>query len=187
MIKEILETIIDEMKNLLMKANEEEAITFISHIDQAKRIFIYGEGRSGLMAKAFAMRLMHIGYPVYVVGETITPSIEKEDLLVAISGSGETDTIYQFAQKVKKIEGKVGLVTTNQDSKIARISDFILKIPAATKYRKPEEPDTIQPLGNQFDQAVHLLLDALIINKIQNKKQSSDINEEMRKRHANLE
>ena len=65
-----------------------------SQLDQAEkliqknqRIFVLGAGRSGLMAKGFAMRLMHIGYTVFVIGETITPSIQAGDVLLAVSGS----------------------------------------------------------------------------------------------------
>ena len=72
-------------------------------------------------------------------------------------------------------------MTTNKQSKIAAVADKILRIPAATKYRKEEEPDTIQPLGNQFDQTVHLVLDAIIIGIL------SMNNDEMRERHTNLE
>ncbi|MGZ4892148.1 MAG: SIS domain-containing protein, partial [Halobacteriota archaeon] len=55
-----------------------------------KRLFVMGAGRSGLVVKGFAMRLMHLGFNVYVVGETVTPAVETDDLLIVISGSGET-------------------------------------------------------------------------------------------------
>lgn len=183
-MKNIIDTVANEISTVLSNINEEEAMKLSEKLQTVKRIFVYGEGRSGLMGKAFAMRLMHGGYHVYVVGETITPSISKDDLLVAITGSGSTGTILQFAQKAKAEGAQIFLVTTNRNSKIAEISEGILVIPAATKYRKPEEPSTIQPLGNQFDQSVHLVLDAIIIHSL---RAGNDLNEEMKKRHANLE
>lgn len=185
-MKSIIKTVADEISAVLSSISEEEAIHLSRHLREAKRIFVYGEGRSGLMGKAFAMRLMHGGFPVYVIGETVTPSIEKDDLLVAISGSGSTGAILQFAAKSKEIGAKVFLVSTNRESKIASICDGILVIPAATKYRRPDEPGTIQPLGNQFDQSVHLVLDAVIIGTLQIENQDSAY-EEMTKRHTNLE
>jgi len=125
---------------------------------------------------------MHADYTVFVVGETITPSIQAGDLFVAISGSGETNSIYQLVEKAKKVGANVQLVTVNKDSSIGSIADGVLVVPAATKYRLPNEAPTIQPLGNQFDQSVHLLLDAIIISTL---KEAS--NEELRNRHANLE
>ncbi|WP_312024331.1 6-phospho-3-hexuloisomerase [Bacillus canaveralius] len=183
-LKTIIETIGKEVTSVLSLVAEEEALTLSQKIKEAKRIFVYGEGRSGLMGKAFAMRLMHGGYSVFVVGETTTPSIDEGDLLVAISGSGSTGMMHEFCVKARELGATVFLVTTNRDSKIARISDAVLVIPAATKYRRPEEPETIQPLGNQFDQSVHLLLDGIIIHSLQVNK---EVKEAMRKRHANLE
>jgi 6-phospho-3-hexuloisomerase len=183
-MKLIINTVSEEIQMVLSKVKEEEANALSKELKAAKRVFVTGEGRSGLMGKAIAMRLMHGGFTVYVIGETITPSIEKDDLLIAISGSGTTGSIFQFASKSKEIGARVFLVTTNKDSKIGSISDGVLIIPAATKYRLPEEPKTIQPLGNQFDQAVHLVLDAVIIGTLQ---VNGSINDEMNKRHANLE
>ncbi|WP_026582636.1 6-phospho-3-hexuloisomerase [Bacillus sp. J33] len=185
-MKSIIKTVANEISTVLEGINEKEAIHLSKHLREAKRIFVYGEGRSGLMGKAFAMRLMHGGFPVYVIGETVTPSIEADDLLVAISGSGSTGAILQFASKSKEIGAKVFVVTTNRDSKMASICNGILVIPAATKYRRQGEPSTIQPLGNQFDQSVHLVLDAIIIGTLQAENQES-VYEEMTKRHTNLE
>jgi 6-phospho-3-hexuloisomerase len=182
-MKSIITTVADEISAVLSKVREDEAIHLSEELNKASRIFVYGEGRSGLMGKAFAMRLMHGGFQVYVIGETITPSMDKGDLLIAISGSGSTGAIVQFASKAKEIGADVFVVTTNRESKLASICDGILCIPAATKYRKPEEPETIQPLGNQFDQSVHLVLDAVIIGTLK----QEDTNETMAKRHANIE
>lgn len=185
-MKSIIETVAEEISTVLSNINEEEALELSSHLKAANRVFVYGEGRSGLMGKAFAMRLMHGGFPVFVIGETITPSIEADDLLIAISGSGSTGAILQFASKAKEAGAKVFLVTTNKDSKIAEICNGVLIVPAATKYRRDNEPSTIQPLGNQFDQSVHLVLDAIIIATLQTEDPQASY-EEMTKRHANLE
>jgi 6-phospho-3-hexuloisomerase len=185
-MKSIINTVAAEITNVLSNVKEEEAIKLSTELRIAKRIFVYGEGRSGLMGKAFAMRLMHGGFTVYVIGETISPSIEAGDLMVAISGSGSSGWILQLASKAKEVGAKVFLVTTNNESKLALNSDGILTIPAATKYRKSHEPETIQPLGNQFDQSVHLVLDAIIISALEAENQESAY-KAMTKRHTNLE
>src|SRR5690606_12887469 len=127
----IIETVGNEVSSVLSNIDEKEALHLSDRINAAKRIFVYGEGRSGLMGKAFAMRLMHGGYSVYVIGETITPSIENGDLLIAISGSGSTGAIQQFASKAKEAGAEVFLVTTNKESKLAEICSGVLIIPAA--------------------------------------------------------
>src|SRR5699024_12293656 len=111
--------------------------------------------------KMVGMRLMHSGYSVYIVGETITPSLESEDLLLLISGSGGTKSLMNYASKAKEINATVAIVTTNKDSTIGNESDYRIHIPAATKKRLPEEPDTMRPLGSQLDQSTHLLQEAM--------------------------
>lgn len=185
-MKTTITTVANEVSNVLANVNEEQAISVMETLQKANRIFVLGEGRSGLMGKAFAMRLMHASFSVYVVGETITPSIQQDDLLVAISGSGTTSSIVQFAKKAREVGANVLTVTTNPNSQLAEISETLLTIPAATKYRHVDEPETIQPLGNQFDQSLHLLLDAIIIYSL-NKTKGNDVHEEMKNRHSNLE
>ena len=55
------------------------------------------------MIRGLAMRLMHMGYTSFVVGETITPAIQPGDLLVIASGSGSTETLTVIAEKCKKL------------------------------------------------------------------------------------
>lgn len=183
-MKQTMQSVVREVSHVIENTSEEEALQLSKELLRANRIFLTGEGRSGFMGKAAAMRLMHGGFDVYVTGETITPSIAEGDLLLAISGSGSTPSILHQVQSAKKASSRVALVTTNPDSPIGKESDCLITTPAATKKRLPHEPETIQPLGNQFDQTVHLLLDAIIIYTLQ---QSSLTHEEMTANHANME
>lgn len=186
-MKETIKTVINEVKDVLDQVDEQQAIALGREMMEADRIFITGEGRSGLIGKAIAMRLVHAGFKVYVTGETITPSIQSGDLLLAISGSGSTPGSDQYARTAKKMNAKVFLVTTTEESSIGEVSDGMLILPAATKFRRSHEPDTIQPLGNQFDQSVHLLLDAVIIWVTRQTVDAEEVNQQMTSRHANLE
>ncbi|HID41529.1 MAG TPA: 6-phospho-3-hexuloisomerase, partial [Pyrodictium sp.] len=61
------------------KLNPEQVKQMLDTLEKAYRsghkVLVMGAGRSGLVGRAFAMRLMHLGFNVYVLGETITPSI----------------------------------------------------------------------------------------------------------------
>ena len=87
-----MNTIIEELDRSSKTIAPEKLQEVIKKIKEHKRIFVYGTGRSGLMLKAFAMRLMQIGLNSYVVGETTTPSVQEGDLLIVASASGETGT-----------------------------------------------------------------------------------------------
>ncbi|WP_143800270.1 SIS domain-containing protein, partial [Oenococcus oeni] len=84
----LVNQVLQEITTVMDDVDEKQLQAVEKIISKEKRIFVLGAGRSGLMAKGFAMRLMHIGYTVYVIGETITPSIAAGDVLVSVSGSG---------------------------------------------------------------------------------------------------
>jgi 6-phospho-3-hexuloisomerase len=185
----MLSVVIEEIETVLKKVKAKELETAVHEISAAPRIFVYGEGRSGLMAKAFAMRLMHAGFIVFAVGETTTPSIQSEDLLVIISGSGNTKSGQFYVESARRTGARILLLTTDPESAIGRLSDRCLQVPAATKYRRSNEPKTIQPLGNLFDQAVHIVLDVVVMKSIEQRDEISadTLHDSMAKRHANLE
>ncbi|MEH7117279.1 6-phospho-3-hexuloisomerase [Neobacillus vireti] len=180
----IMSTILKEIETVLSQVVEEQLQELTEELQKAKRIFIIGEGRSGLMAKSFAMRLMHLGATVYVVGETITPAIGEGDLLVAVSGSGTTKSVVWTAEKTQSLGCPVIAVTTNPESALATAATRILHVPAATKYRRENELKTIQPLGSLFDQCVHLLFDTICLQYSELRSMS---NNDAFALHSNLE
>lgn len=129
----------------------------------AGRVFVTGEGRSGFMARAFAMRLVHLGLHVHVVGETTTPAVAAGDTVVAVSGSGTTAGTVRVAEQAVKVGARVLAVTTDPSSPLGAAADAVLVVPAATKYRREGEAATIQPLSSLFDQATHVLLDVVCL------------------------
>jgi 6-phospho-3-hexuloisomerase len=157
------DSIIGEIQAVLGKIDYPALKELAPILGKGKRIFVVGEGRSGLMAKSFAMRLMHLGASVYVVGETITPSIEAGDVLVAVSGSGTTKSVLFVAEKANKLGIHVIAVTTNPESELAGVAANVLHVPAATKYRHEGEAFSMQPLGSLFDQCAHILFDTICL------------------------
>ena len=128
-------------------------------IAAANAIFIFGAGRSLLMLKAFAMRLMHIGLQVHVVGDVVTPALQKGDLLLLASASGET----------KQLGGTVALLTIFPESTLGKLADVVVRLPAYTD-KLPDGPDNVKgilPGGSLFEEAVMVLGDAMIVNLAQ--------------------
>lgn len=99
----VIDQILEEIKDVISKVDEEEIKKIMDVLQKEKKIFVDGEGRSGFQAKGFAMRLMHIGYNSYVMGETITPALKKGDIYVAISGSGKTKNTLSNAKAAKNL------------------------------------------------------------------------------------
>ncbi len=180
----VLSTILGEIDGVLRKVDEAQVDAFAGAVVEAPRVFVTGEGRSGLMAKAFAMRLMHLGLTVYVIGETITPPAGKGDLMVAVSGSGTTAGTAQVAQAAQKAGAQLLAVTTDDESPLGKMAARTLLIPAATKWRREGEAKSQQPLGSLFDQCCHIALDAVCLRVAE---LQGETNETARLRHANVE
>jgi 6-phospho-3-hexuloisomerase len=174
---------------------DEEINAFVQEILAADRIYVMGAGRSGLVAKAFAMRLMHIGFTAFVVGETITPAMRQNDLLVIFSGSGRTKTIADIAETAKEIGGRIALITSNRESRIGEIADAMVIIENQRDEIKDEtaefevrqmtgEHKSFAPLGTLFETAAMVFADACISQLME----VSMVDEkELKNRHANIE
>ncbi|AIY89867.1 6-phospho-3-hexuloisomerase [Geoglobus acetivorans] len=153
----------NQIKLLKDSVNSENLEELIGAIQGARSIFVMGAGRSGFVAKSFAMRLMHCGYNVYVVGETVTPRIGKEDVLIAISGSGETTSVVNISKKAKELIGsKLIAITSNPESSLGKLADVVVPIKGKIKTEQDEELSKIAPLGTMFELTVMIYLDALI-------------------------
>jgi 6-phospho-3-hexuloisomerase len=176
--------LIKEISDSLHSVDDEQANALVDEILRAQKIFVTGSGRSGLSSKAFAMRMMHMGLPVYVVGEIVTPSLHKGDLLIVCSGSGATRGNVIMAEKAKELGGRVALVTIARGSIIGKIADLELFIHAPSPKLKKQNFSSIQPMGSLFEQCVLLVLDIVILKLMGRKNINSD---EMCLNHVNLE
>lgn len=160
---DVLRTIMNEIEDVLNKVKENELQAVINEMDKSRRIFVCGEGRSGLSAKGFAMRLMHLGYTVYVVGETITPAVNENDIFIAVSGSGKSMNVVNDAKKASDMGCVVIVVTSKPESPLASLAGHVLTIPGTVKGDTKEARGSVQLLSSLFDQSLHITLDALCL------------------------
>jgi 6-phospho 3-hexuloisomerase len=172
--------VVNKITNILSETNDYYPVILTRMLDRAGRVFVTGAGRSGQIAKFFAMRLMHSGYTVSVVGEIVTPSIKRGDLLVIISGSGETEQLVAFTKKAREVRADIVLISTKANSTIGDMADNVLQIGVPSQYSKVEG----MPMGTVFELSTLLFLEAYISHLIHEKGIPEEI---MRERHANLE
>lgn len=179
-----LKTILKELELGIEVISDKQVEQLVTGILHANKIFVAGGGRSGLAAKSFAMRMMHVGLYPYVVGETITPNFEQSDMLLISSGSGETKNFISIAEKAQSIGGEIVALTTNIDSTIAQLADLVIQMPGSPKDQSTSNYQTIQPMGSLFEQSLLLFFDAVILRFMERKGLDSA---NMYGRHANLE
>ncbi|MBV5300585.1 MAG: 6-phospho-3-hexuloisomerase [Methylococcales bacterium] len=174
------ELILEKITGILEATEESYDEKLTAMLDEAARIFIAGAGRSKLVGNFFAMRLVHGGYNVNVVGEIVTPSIQEGDLLIVISGSGETEQLVAFTKSAKKIGAKIMLISAQSKSTIGDMADGVFQIGRSDLYGKVVG----MPMGTVFELSTLLFLESTISHIIHEKGIPEEI---MRSRHANLE
>ena len=189
-----IEAILDNIRDAEEYLVEEDIANFIEIITTADNIFVTGAGRSGLAAKAFAMRLMHLGLSSYVVGETIFPAINAGDCILAISGSGETNTIVTAAKISKKRGAKVLALTSYPESSLGQLADGIIHVKGRTKVEVDDENylkrqikgnyTSLTPLGTAFELTSLVFLDGLVSELME---AMGKTEEDLKNRHTVLE
>jgi 6-phospho-3-hexuloisomerase len=173
-----LDAIHRELAEIAASLPRGEAEALARAVRDARRVFVSGMGRSGLMMRAFSMRLMQLGVTVYVVGDTTTPSIAKGDLLVVGSRFGRSGSLTHYVRIARREKARVAVVTMVPDTPLGRTADYVATIPVA------EGGPSRQPLGTLFEQSLLVYLDAvvLLLKRLLHKTEGA-----MRKRHTNLE
>jgi len=181
-----VDLISDDEKNNMIKM-------LVDAYKREARILVMGAGRSGLIGRAFAMRLLHIGFHVYILGETIIPRIRENDLVIAISGSGRTRLIVTAAEAAKAVGAKVIAITSYPDSPLAKTADLVVRIPGRTKVSREEDyftrqilgiHESLAPLGTLFEVTALVFLDGVIAELM---KELGKSEEDLRDQHANIE
>jgi len=156
---------------------------------------VVGMGRSGFVGRAFALRLMNLGFNVYFIGETVTPAAGNGDLLIAISGTGTTKMVLTAGVAAKDIGAKVIAVTSFPDSPLGEIADHVVVVYGRTKMGWPKEDEylarqllgerePLTPLGSVFENNAMIILDSLIVEIMY---RLGKTEEELKKRHATIE
>lgn len=186
-IASTLSDIIEELSGLFARVDGGQAERLAATL-QANQgaLFVAGAGRSGLLLRCFAMRMMHTGFATHLVGDVTTPAARKGDILLIGSGSGETGSLAALAGKAKRLGVTVALVTASPDSTIAGLTDQVVVVPAPSPkaHGALDSVRSAQPMGNLFEQGMFLLLDALVMFLM---RQTGISSERMFERHANLE
>ncbi len=174
--------IVAEQVEAIARVDDQAVRDVLVAIGAANRIFLLGEGRSGLVGRMFAMRLMHLGHQAFVVGETTTPSIANGDLLIAISGSGETGTVVMLAEGAKGSGAKLAVVTANVESRLAGVADLVVLLPTQHKLHGSSSR---QYGGSLFEQTTLLLFETMVSMLAAGDAATGFAS--LAKRHANLE
>jgi 6-phospho-3-hexuloisomerase len=184
MYKNSIITILSEVKAVLEKVSDEQIASFVKEIVTANTIVVCGAGRVGYATRGLGMRLGHLGFKAYTLGDSTVPSIGDGDLLIVASGSGETQTIYDVADTGKRNGARIAVITGMPESRIGRIADCLILMKAPSKVNEVQGIKSIQPMSTLNEQCLQLLFDAIVLELMEITGQT---HHDMWKRHSNLE
>jgi len=169
--------LLNSISSALSKITPEEIEWCVEHILRAKKVFLYGVGRSGLMGKAFAMRLVQMGLQAFFIGETVSPVVTKEDIAIMISNTGETISTIQTANILRRVGAEVIVVTGDKGSNLARAGNLVIHIDVPSSGKRRD----YAPLGTLFEDASLIFFDTLVPYLMERLNETED---SLRRRHA---
>jgi 6-phospho-3-hexuloisomerase len=184
MFHDYAEKVLSEIREVLSVVEQHEVEILIDEIKHAKTIVVYGAGRVGLAIRGFGMRLGHLGFHAYVLGDATVPQIGYGDIVLLASGSGETQTVYDIAVLAKRNGARLCLITGRIDSRIGALADTIVQLKAPSKVNRVKEDASIQPMTTLNEQCLNIFFDVMVLMIMKTTSQDSD---DLWARHSNLE
>lgn len=171
----------DEVQDTTREVDLGDLDELLDALEAARHVVIFGRGRSGHVAQAFAIRLRHLGFKAYVVGETATPPVSEQDVVLLVSGSGETFSVTLTGRIARDLDATVLAVTAEPESPLAEASDQVVHVPVG---RTDDRSRLLAPLGTRFELAAHALFDGLVAELMDRRDEDES---SMADRHATLE
>ncbi len=151
----------------------------VDAVYNAERVFIYGAGRSGFVARCFAMRLGHLGLRVVRMSIDETDPSGERDLAIVISGTGTTQSSIFYARSSSDGGAEVACITESDDSPLAEMSDIVIHLETPDDEKRPR----FAPMGTIFEDSCLIYLDTLVVDLMVRMDETED---SMRKRHGQL-
>lgn len=174
---------LQELGELVQQVQAAEVEALCDLILGAQRIFVVGQGRSGLIMKMFALRLMQLALTVFVVGDATTPAIHTGDLLMVCSASGETPGAVSPARRAREAGAQVAAIVARSESSLGQLAHHTVLIPGETPKVSMQQKSRL-PLATVLEQATLVVLDCVVCSLAERMQQT---NLAMMVRHANLE
>lgn len=159
-----MERAVDDLARVLKRVKSTELRALCAEILASQHVFVTGLGRTGLMARGFAMRLMHLGRRVFHVGDVITPAIAKGDLLVICSRTGKSKVLGHYVSIARRAKARVAVLTASPESPVAARADVVVHIDDSVRRRGRDAGERKLPLGSLFEQSLLVVLDQVVLD-----------------------
>jgi 6-phospho 3-hexuloisomerase len=174
-----MKSILADLQRIIDAIPEQTTDAFVESIVGANRVFMYGLGRSGLVARMFGMRLVHLSQDATIVGDTTTPAVRQDDLLILCSRTGRSPILGHAVSLAHAQGSKALAVLGDQGTRIESSADLVVRLPIEVAHSAMH-----QPMGSLWEQALLLYLDGVIVLRLMEKLGLTQ--EDMERIHSNL-
>jgi len=183
-IKEMNAKAVAELTDVINRIDPAQVDALIEVLARANRVVFYGVGREGLMMKALAMRLFHLGLDAHVVGDMTTPPVGKGDVLVVSAGPGYFSTVAALMGVARSAGAQTICFTAQTGGKVPKSADLAVVLPAQTMADDTAKPTSFLPMGSLYEGVQYLFFEYLLLLL---RDHMGVKPEQMRHRHTNLE
>jgi 6-phospho-3-hexuloisomerase len=174
-----------EVSAVMNRVDAEQMQTFLDLIQQARKIALYAGGREGLMIRALAMRLFHLGYDVSVVGDMTAPFLTSSDLLILSVGPGYVATVDALRSVAQRDGATVLCFTAQPEGITALAADKIVYLPAQTMADDADgKAASVLPMGSLYELVLFVFSEIVVLELL---KRTGKTFDQARDRHTNLE
>ena len=179
------EVILHELSEAMAHIDDKQLDQLIADMTQPRRrVLCVGVGRVLISMKAWVKRLRHLDIDLNFVGAESEEPIGVGDLLLVASASGESLFPVAIARKAKELGAQVIYIGCTVPSTASSLADHVVQLSGRTKYSRPEDPVSIQPMSTLFEQQLYLLGDMIAL-ELMNRNGWDEAY--VKNRHANLE
>ena len=117
----------------LVERINDDFVNVVHHIDKCQHLVITGMGKSGIIGKKIASTFSSLGLPTLFIHAAEASHgdlgmIVKNDTVIAISNSGETEEILKLLPSFKRINCTLVAITGKPKSTLAKCSDYVLNV-----------------------------------------------------------
>ena len=183
-IKEMNAKAVAELTEVINRIDPAQVDVLVKILAKANRVVLYGVGREGLMMKALAMRLFHLGLDAHVVGDMTTPPVGKDDVLMVSAGPGYFSTVAALMGVAHSAGAKTICFTAQPDGKVPQKADIVVVLPAQTMADDTAKPTSFLPMGSLYEGVQYLFFEYLVLLL---RDHMAVMPEQMRHKHTNLE
>ena len=183
-IRALAERALGDIRAVLDRLPDDALDPAIDALACAARIVCYGVGREGLMMRALAMRLYHLGLDAHVVGDMAAPPVGAGDLLVASAGPGGFSTVDALLGVARHAGARTLLFTAQRGGSAASLADIVCVLPAQTMADDRHTSASLLPMGSVYE-GVQFFVYELLVLKLRERLGVTP--QQMRARHTNLE